>query len=184
MVNYSDYAIQIRSPELIYLITVSSCSLSNISSLLSSPTILLFSCMSSCCQTVLISENIKYLSFCVDLFHLNQHSQGQIMLSKSFSFSWQNNIPLHVNTHTHTHTHILPHFFILLIINVHFGYFHVLAITYNTTMNMQMKISFKTVISFFFSKHKLKSRITASYGSSIFNFLKNLHPFFHSGCTI
>ena len=50
-VNYSYYAIQIRPPELIYLISVSSCPLSNISSLhlLSSPTILLFSCMSSCC---------------------------------------------------------------------------------------------------------------------------------------
>ena len=58
--------------------------------------------------------------------------------------------------------------FFCLFIDGHLGYFHVLAVVNNATMNTAMPVSF-WISDVIFRGYKLKTRIA---GSSIFNFLK------------
>ena len=59
----------------------------------------------------------------------------------------------------------------------HLGFFHILAIANNVTMNVGVHISFRVSVLVFF-RYITRSGITRSYGSSILSFLRHLHTVF------
>lgn len=61
----------------------------------------------------------------------------------------------------------------------HLGYYHILTIVNNSTMNIGMHISFPVGVFVFFGLI-LKSRIAGSCSNSGFNFLRSIYIVFHS----
>ena len=87
------------------------------------------------------------------------------------SFSWLSGIPLCIYT---------PHLPNPIICQWTFSQLPCLAIANSATMNIQVHVSFSRKV---LSRYIPKSGVAASYGSSMYRFLRYLHTVLRGGCT-
>ena len=100
-------------------------------------------------------------------------------------FLWLSNIPLCVCVYIYivysiVYIHI---FFIYSSAGGQLDFFYILAIVNNAATKIGVHIYFQINVLFFF-RYIPRSGIVGSYDSFTFNFWRNSHNFFHSGCTI
>ena len=126
----------------------------------------------------LISNNTQYLFFSVTCFTNQNTLQVHPCCCK-----WQNFIFFITEQYILVCMYVfLCHiFFIHSSVDEHVGCFYILALV-NAAMNMGVHIFFQSS-AFIFVGYISKRVITGSYGSYSFNFLRNCHTVFHSGCT-
>ena len=73
----------------------------------------------------------------------------------------------------------IPHLLIHSSLEGPLGYYHVLAIRNNSSMNIGVQVSFLVMV---FSGYMPRSRIAKWLRTYIFSFLRKLHTVLHSGC--
>ena len=73
--------------------------------------------------------------------------------------------------------------FIHLSVSRHLGYFHILVVTNNASINIHVQVPVWMYV-FISSGYISRSRIVQSHSKSIFNYLRNCQMVFQSSCII
>ena len=150
-------------PPLLYLMVTASFYVSESSVLLYSFVIYIFN---------FICNNIEYFSF-FDIFHWVQCPPGPFMLLqmvKFQSFLWLSNILLYVFSYYNLFFHS-P-------VDGHLGFFHLVAMVNNASVNTEVDVSFSMSVFIFF--WYIRMSVFAGLYGIFFLFLRKLYTIFHS----
>ena len=118
---------------------------------------------------------MQYLSFCdwlISFSMVSSRSSMRLHMTVFPSFSWMNNVPLYMYT-------IFP---LYIHLSMDTYCFHILAMINNAAVNIGVLPVWDPDLSSL--EYIPRNGMTASYGSSIFKFLRNFHTVFQSDYTI